>query len=185
MKVQELVNLMNNPKNKMLKPDQKQNLIRKELEVKKYITIKDKKEIVEDIVDECILFEGGMFKFDEIDKYLCFTMKVIAAYTNIELSDDIEADYDMLCENDLLELVISTFKTEYDNVSVLLQMRCDYLLSGNSIEAQLGKFLEDVLDRVDVLVDAFANKVESFDMNNLPVSADDITKLLEFMNKMK
>lgn len=185
MKVNELVNFMNHSKNKMLKLDQKQSLIQKELEVKKYISIKDKKNIVDDIVNACVLFEGGMFKFDEIEKYICFTMKVIESYTNIELSDDMEADYDMLCENGLLELVISTFKTEYDNVSVLLQMKCDYLLSGNSIESQVGKFLEDVLDKVDVLIDALSNKFESLDMSNLPISIDDISKVLEFTNKMK
>jgi hypothetical protein len=64
-------------------------------------------------------------------------------------------------------------------------MKCDYLLSGNSIESQIGKFLEDVLGKVDVLIDALSNKFESLDLSNLPISIDDINKLLEFTNKMK
>lgn len=183
MKVQELVNFMDIVKNRMLKEDQRQKLIQKELNVKTYMSIKDKKQLVDDIVDECIIFENGMFKFDEIDKYICFTMKVIEAYTDIELSDDIEADYDMLCESGLLELIIGTFKTEYDNVSVLLQMRSDYFLCGNSIESQVGKFLENVLDKVDVLVNVVVNKVETIDIENLPIQMDAITKFLKFENK--
>lgn len=183
MKVQELVKIMNNSKNKMLKADQKQNLIQKELNVKTYIGIKDKKQLVENIIDECIIFENGVFKFNEIHKYICFTMRIIEAYTDIELSGDMEVDYDMLCENGLLELIISTFKTEYDNVSILLQMRSDYFLCGNSIESQVGAFLEDVLGRVDVLIDALVNKVESINMNDLPINIEDATKLFKLINK--
>ena len=110
MKIDELIKLMSNAKNKMLKADQVQALLKKHLEVKEYIGIKAKKDLVDDIVNECILYENGLFKFNDIDKYICFTMRVIEAYTNIELSDDLEEDYDLLCESKLLDTVIDTFK---------------------------------------------------------------------------
>ena len=185
MKVQNLVELINNSKNKMLKGAQLIELLNKTLEIKKYLSIKAKRVLIDDIVNSCILYEDGVYKFDEIDKYIVFTMKTIAAYTNIELSTDIENDYDELCKANLLNLIIEAFAGEYENVNLLLQMKCEYILSGNTIEAQFGKFLTGIMDKVSDLADALENKVKDFDFNNLPVSMDDLGKLMEFVNSQK
>lgn len=185
MKIKELVELANNSKNKMLKTDQLQQVIAKAIEVKKYLNIKEKRALIEDIVNGCILYEDGMYKFDDINKYVVFTMKTIAAYTNLELSTDIEEDYDDLCVANLLNVVIETFAGEYENVNLLLQMRCEYILSGNTIEAQFGKFLTGITDRIDDFTDVLKNKVENFDFSKLPISMDDLGKLMEFVNSFK
>jgi hypothetical protein len=185
MKVKELIKLMSEPKNKLLKTDQLQEIIKKKLAVKNYISIKDKKELVESIVNECVLYEDGVFKFDDIDKYICFTMRTLVAYTNLELSSDIEEDYDLLCESKLLDLVINTFKKEYDDVNILLQMKCDYVLNRNSLEAQVGRLFENISDKLDVFVDALASKVDSLDFNNLPISMEDLSKLMKLINIQK
>lgn len=182
MKINELVTLMNNNKAKLLKPEQAQAFLKKELEVKEYMSIKQKKELVNDIVNECILYEDGVFKFDEIDKYICFTMRAIEAYTNLELSVDYEDDYDALCEAKMLNNVLETFLGEYENVKILLQMKCDYILSGNTIEAQLGKFLDGLLEKLDGVVNILAGSLEGFDLNKLPISMEDVGKLMEFVN---
>jgi hypothetical protein len=122
---------------------------------------------------------------DDIDKYICFTMRVIEAYTNLELSEDLEADYDLLCESGLLDIVIATFKKEYDEVNILLQMRCEYILSNNNIEAQVGKFLDGLFDKIDVISDALANKIGDFSMDKLPINESDLNKLLDFIDKSK
>lgn len=185
MTVQELVDFVGNNKNKMLKADQLQALLQKTLNIKKYISIKDKKQLVEDIVNSCILYEDGVFKFDDIDKYVCFIMKTIEAYTNLELSDDIEEDYDLLCQNNLLNMIVETFNGEYDNVNLLLQMKCDYILSGNNIEAQVGKFLNDILEKVDSFSTIMSNKIEEFDIDKLPIGKKELIKLMDFINAQK
>lgn len=182
MTISELVNLMNNSKNKLLKPEQAQAFLKKELEVKEYMGIKQKKDLVNGIVNECILYENGVFKFNEIDKYICFTMRVIEAYTNIELSDDYEDDYDALCGAKLLNHVIETFVGEYENIKILLQMQCDYILNGNTIEAQLGKFLEGLVEKIDDAIAILSESIEGFDLSKLPVSMEDINKVMEFVN---
>ena len=182
MKINELVEFVSNSKNKLLKQVQLEEVIAKHIETKKYLPIKQKKELIESIINECILYEDGTYKFDDIDKYICFTMRVIAAYTNLELSDDIEDDYDVLCGAELLDMVISTFKKEYDEVNILLQMKCDYVLSGNSLEAQTGRFLDGILEKLDVVIQALANKVDGFDINNLPIDSDDLNKLMQLLN---
>ena len=185
MTVKELIEFVAKKNNKMLKQEQLQAVLQKQLETKDYISIKEKKQLIDDIVNTCILYEDGVFKFDDIDKYICFIMKTIEAYTNLELSDDIEEDYNMLCNAKILELIINTFKKEYDDVNILLQMKCDYILSGNNIEAQFGKFLNGLLGKIDDIVDILSNKVENFDINNLPINKEDLDKLMNFINTQK
>lgn len=185
MTINELVALMSQNKTKLLKAEQIQAFLKKELNVKEYLSIKAKKELVENIVDACILYADGIFKFDDIDKYICFTMKVIEAYTGLELSSDMEEDYDMLCEAKLLNPVIDTFKAEYDEVNILLQMKCEYVLHENTIEAQLGRFFENVTDKLDLLVKALSEQVSNFDMKNLSFNAEDLQKLTKFINIQK
>ena len=185
MKVQEFIKVMSEPKNKLLKAEQIQEVVKKNLEVKKYMGIKDKKELIDSIVNECILYEDGTFKFNDIDKYICFTMKMLEAYTNLELSSDFEDDYDLLCESELLEVVINTFKKEYDDVNILLQMKCDYMLGGNSIESQVGRFLDEVLDKVDVFTNHLTNKIDNFSLDNLPFNKEDLSKIIQLINIAK
>lgn len=185
MTTREIITLMSDSKNKMLKAEQLQALLKKKLEVKEYISIKAKKSLVDDIVNECILYEDGIFKFNDIDKYICLTMRTIAAYTNLELSEGLDEEYDLLCESKLLESIISTFKKEYDDVNILLQMKCDYVLNNNTLEAQVGRFFDGILEKVDVLVDALTNKVDDFDLNNLPINSEDLEKLMQLLNTQK
>ena len=185
MKIAELVVLMNNNKTKLLKPEQIQAFLKKELNVIEYMSVKDKKSLVEDIVNECILYEDGVFKFDDFEKYICFTMKTITAYTNLELSDAMENDYDLLCKEKLLNPVIDTFIGEYENVKLLLQMKCDYILSSNSIEAQFGRLFDGVLNKVSDLAETLKNSANNFDINKLPISKEDLNKVLDFAKKME
>ena len=112
-------------------------------------------------------------------------MKTIEAYTNLELSDDIESDYDMLCEAGLLNTVIETFVGEYDNVNLLLQMKCNSVLSHNSVESQLGKFLSNMSDNVDNLAGIAADTLSKFDMTKLPFDMGDLSGLLKLINLQK
>lgn len=185
MKIFEFVGVVNNNKNKMLKAEQLREFISKTIEVKKYISIKEKRVLIDDIINSCILYDDGVYKFNDIDKYVMFTMKTIAVYTNLELSNDIENDYDALCEANLLNDVIETFGGEYNNVSLLLQMKCDYILSGNTLEAQFGKFLTEIVDKLDSFATILSNKISEFDLNNLPVNMDDLGKLMEFLDSQK
>jgi len=179
MKINELIELMNQNKNKLLKAEQTQAFLKKELDVKEYLSIKQKKELVDDIVDTCILYENGAYKFDEIDKYIYFTMKTIATYTNLDLSDDIEDDYDLLCESKLLNTVIETFNGEYENVKVLLQMKCDYILSNNTLEAQAGRLVDGALEKVDDVVGVLMDKIKNFNISDLPINKDTLGALME------
>lgn len=185
MKIKELVELANSNKNRLLKTAQLSEVIKKAIEVKDYIGIKQKKELINDIINDCVLYEDGIYKFDDIERYICFTMKTISAYTNLELSDDIEEDYDALCSSKLLNVVIDAFAGEYDNLHLLFQMQCDYVLRNNNMEAQLGKFLNDLLEKIGDIADVASDKISKFDISKLPFSKEDLKKLMNFINIQK
>ena len=182
MRIIELVEFVNDNKYKAMKAEQLQTVLSKKLETKEYISFKEKKQLVNDIVNQCILYEDGIFKFDDMEQYVCFTMYTIAAYTNIELSDDIEDDYDVLCREQLLNVVIDTFICEYENVKTMLRMKCDYILSSNNLESQVGKFLSDLLEKIDGISTILGNKVESFSFDKLSIDQKTLEKVLNLVS---
>lgn len=158
--------------------DQQTEKLKKDLEVKPYLKIKDKKKLIEAIVDDTILYENGLFKFNGVDQYVVYTMKCIEAYTNLELSDDIEDDYDALCETGLLAKILRTFDEEYQSILSLLQMQCDYVLMDNSITSKINILLNAMTNGVnklsDMAFDAFKN-----------IKPEDMQKITELISTMK
>jgi hypothetical protein len=124
--------------------------LKKELDVKNYLGIRAKKGLVQEIVNETIIYENGLFKFNAIDQFIVLNMFAIRAYTNLQI-ENIEDDYDLLCESGLMNKVLATFESEYKEILSLLQMQCDYVLMDNSVTAQF-----------NVLFEAAANAINKF-----------------------
>ena len=180
MNVQKVINFVK--ENKTLKEEQIKSKLAKYINVKKYISVKDKKKLVDSIIDDCVLYKDGRFCFNEFDKYITFVMYTIGAYTDIELSSDIECDYDMLCEENILNIVISTFESEYNEVNIILDMKCGEILGGNNIEAQFGRFLNTVVEKLDTFTDVLLDSIKNFDVDNLPTTSHDIEIIKHFLN---
>ena len=188
MKINEFVQKVNANKTKLYNKADKNalsNFIKQTLEVKDYISIKEKKQLVEDIVSETVMYENGLLKFNGIDQYITYVMKCIEAYTNLELSDDIEDDYDELSKTGLLEPITSVFAEEYKAVLTLLQMQCDYILMDNSISSKVGVFITSVSSTIDKLANSLSNSVENFDINKLNTDKKDIEKITEFLQAVR
>ena len=184
MKILEFIQVVNNNKAKLYNKADKnalQNFIKQTLNIKSYISIKEKKQLVEDIVSETIIYENGLLKFNGIDQYIVYAMKCIEAYTDLELSDDIENDYDELSKVGLLEPITSTFAEEYKTVLTLLQMQCDYILMDNSISSKVGVFLTSISSIIDKLANSLSNSVDNFDISKLNIDKKDIEKITKFL----
>jgi len=115
--------------------------LKKDLNIKSYLGIKEKKKLIDAIVDDTIIYENGLMKFNGIDQYVVYIMKCIEAYTDLELGEDIEEDYDELCKSGLLDKIIRTFEEEFNTVLSLLKMQCDYILMDNSVTANINVLL--------------------------------------------
>lgn len=184
MRTNEFIEYMRKNVNKTTREDQVASMVKKQLEVKDYLGIKQKRNLIDDIVNASVLFENGVFKFDAISKYVYFTMYTIAAYTNLELSDDIENDFDELSREKLLPVVINTIQAEYDDVNILLQMQCDAILENNSIEVVVGKFLDGVLGFLENVESGLKNGLGQF--SNLKLGDNvNIGQIMELMKSFQ
>lgn len=179
MTIREFVDYMKKNTNKTIREDQVVSMAKKTLEPKSYLSIKDKKDLVNKIIDKCIYYENGLFKFDGIDRYMYFTMYTIEAYTNIELDADVEAEFDALSESKLLPIITCMIQQEFDDVNIFLQMQCDYILAGNSIEGQFGRFFDEILEKVDALGIGLSNILSNVDLKGMLENKDNILKLFE------
>lgn len=182
MKIKEFVEIMEANKSKLYsKTDANamSNFIKKTLEVKEYLPLQEKRNLIAQIIDASIIYENSMYKFDEIDKYVHLVMLSIATYTNIELSDDIEDDYDELCRSGLLTMIVDSFKDEYKSVMMLLDMQCNYILADNALGAKFGTFIEGLSKNINSLADVLKTKIENINLDSLNMDLNNVQSLLE------
>lgn len=173
MRTHEFIEYMGKNVNRTTTQDDILKLVRKQLEVKKYISIKEKKDLVDDIINKCIYFENNTFRIDAIDSYIYFTMLTIERYTNLEI-DDVEDCFDALSESGLMPAVIGALGQEYHDVQTFLNMKRGEILENNSVEMQLGKFFESVLDKVSDFSDTVMDS-----LSNLNIDKESIMKVVK------
>lgn len=179
MKINEFIDYMKKNTNRTTREDQVASLINKAIEPKAYLGFREKRDLVDKIVNRTVYYENGIFKFDGIDRYMYFTMYTIEAYTNLELSDDVVADFDALSESKLLPAVICLIQKEFDDVNIFLQMRCEYIMEDNSIEAQVGKLLAVVSEKLDGLENGLLQNLRNINIDELLQYKDEILKYLK------
>lgn len=173
MKVQEFIEYMKKNVNRTTKEEQILSLAKKQLEVKNYLPINEKKELVDRIIEKCIYFENNTFRIDAIDSYIYFTMLTINTYTNLEI-DEVESCFDMLSESGLMSVIIASIGQEYNDVQTYLNMKRNEILENNSLEMQLGKFFDSALDKVSEFSDTLINS-----LNGLNIDKDSVMKVIK------
>ena len=151
------------------------------LTVKSYLPYTEKQELVDDILRRCKVTNYGYIQFDEVKKYIVFTIEVIKAYTDLEFDEDFNiaiTEYDALCEAGALNSIIESFEGEYKTVLNIATMRQDYILQSNSVECQVARFLNGVNDRLDDVVEMLGS------YNNINISQEDIEKLTKVIGSL-
>jgi hypothetical protein len=155
-----------------------------ELEVKHYIPIMDKKKFVMDILAECTDEVDRFIAVDRFKMNIYFNMKVLGLYTNLEIAadfDEMVLQYDALCENRTLDFILTLFANDYDVMYKVLDDMLDELLIQNSIDMQVVKVANKVINLLDVISENSSN----FDFNSILPNGMDITKLMEILNSLK
>lgn len=156
--------------------------------VKPYISSAEKIRIAKEVIDFSVEYDGGFIKFDSYKKYLTFTFAMIEAHTNLRFADnwaDKMQEYDALCENELLDVIIGTFRKDYYTSLEVLDMLCDDMLRDNSIEASVAKLAQNISENLDVLVGAFADNIEDLDIEKIIPRDLDLNKIAELLNAFK
>jgi hypothetical protein len=168
---------------------QKDNAATMELvATKKYIASTEKVRVAKEVMDFSIEHDRGFVKFDNYKKHLAFIFGVIEAHTDLRFADDWSdkmQEYDMLCENDLLDEIIDTFRKDYEDSLDVLDMMCEDMLADNAIEASIARLATSIAENLDVFVGALADKLEELDIEKIIPKDLDLNKLMRLLNKVK
>ena len=160
--------------------------LKEKLEIKTYIPFREKRSIVEAIVDQNIEWADGIKKIDDINMYVSFVIAMISAHTSLDFSDDPVADYDLLAESRLLPQIIAEFQESYDECQLLLNLCVKNVLEDNGINVLVSKFLDGILQKLDdvgeILKDKFDN-VNIKDVLGKVFKQEDLAKLKGFLDK--
>lgn len=155
--------------------------IEKELQIKTYLSMLEKKDIAKQIIDECTTNEYGAIRLDSVQQYLSYVKHMILKHTNLEYTDD---DYDILCQtayldSTLLNEIMSCFGADAEECSRILNLMLDDYMRENSIESSIGKFLNGL----NYTIDNFAASLSNFNVDSILPEDMDVEKFNTFLNK--
>lgn len=156
----------------------------KMLDVKKYIPFTEKRELCEKILNAACKRNGSIVEVDSVSRYILFTIGMLTKYTNLEFGNDDDLDsvdeYDMLCQNDLLNPILDVIGAEYTTCNnILNMMMADINANNNNSAAVFNKSAQKLLDIISGLVDTLVEKAESLNSDLSQIDIDKYTGLLE------
>ena len=158
------------------------------IDTKRYILSAEKIRLAKAVLDFSVEYNRGFVKFDSYAKHLSFIFNVVEAHTGLKFADDWAErmqEYDILCENDLLNAIIDTFRKDYEASLEVLEMMSNDMLADNSIEASVAKVTQSISENLDVLVGALSDKFEGLDVEKIIPKDLDLNKLKRFLGKFK
>ena len=152
--------------------------IRDALQIRTYIPFREKRAIVETIVEQNIEVVDGIKRHDSINGYVSFVMAMLKCHTTLEFGEDPVADYDLLAESGLLPLIIEEFRASYDESDIILKMALAMELEDNNTNVLIGRFLDGVLKKLDGVGALLKEKLLSINFKE-----EDLAKLKSLLNK--
>ena len=158
------------------------------ISVKKYISSTEKVCLAKKVIDLSVDYDRGFVKFDSYKKHLAFVFTVIEVHTDLRFADSWDekvCEYDLLCENDLLDVIIGTFEKDYHASREVLDMMCTDMLAENSLEASIAKLAQSASENLDVFVGALTDKLEDLDIEKIIPKDLDLDKLQGLLNNFK
>lgn len=172
-------NRITNTKNN---PNAISDYLKSKITITEYIPFMEKRLIAETIVKENTKEVNGIKKNDAINQYVAFVIAMIQTHTDLEISNNPVADYDLLSESGLLTPVIDMFKTDYTECDIVLKMALASELEDNSINALVGKFLSGISN----MLDSFKERLEGFDASDFlgeNFNKEDLAKLSSLLHR--
>lgn len=155
---------------------------------KKYISSAEKVRLAKDVLDFSVEYDSGFIRFDSYKKHLLFLFSAIETHTELHFADswiDKMQEYDALCENELIDAIIDTFRKDYEASLEVLDMICGDMIASNSIEASMAKLAMSVSENLDVFVGTLADKLKNFNIEKIIPKDLDLNKLQKLLDKIK
>lgn len=96
------------------------DIVKKLIRPKKYISFREKQKFIVSILKKIISYsDDGLLLYNSCDKYVTFINELLSVYTDLRID---EYSYDILCSNELLNIVIGSLGTEYDVCLGIMEM---------------------------------------------------------------
>lgn len=161
--------------------------LKDQLEIKEYIPFNDKRMIAEMVVGANTFELDGVKKHDSISAYVGFVVAMLTSHTNLEMSDDPVADYDLLAENGLLMPIIEMFRADYTECDILLKMALAYEMDDNAVGAVVGRFLNGIYNTLDGVGDVLKDTIGKINIDDIlgNIKQEDWAKLIGLLDKLK
>ena len=155
---------------------------------RKYVPIQEKRMIARDVLDRCVDDTDGFITIEQFDKDIYFTIASISAYTNLEFSTDYETlieEYDALAKDSWFVILPELVGGD---ITVLWETLVDeekMLLSRNSIEAQVAKVVDGLLNAIDRISTKFENSIGDIDISKVIPEGTNLNEIMSMLNKLK
>ncbi len=173
--------------NTKINPNAVEEFIKSKLKIRTFIPFVEKRKIVELVVSANITEEYNIKKIDSVGQFVGFVTSMLMAHTDLELDQvDPIKSYDALSESGLLEPIIACFQGDYSECEVLLKMTVADTLADNELSVVVAKFLDDVSNKLDGVVDGVKEMVGNVDLKELlgmNFEEKDLAKLKGFLDK--
>lgn len=136
-----------------------------EIEVKQYIPILDKIELVSPAANGCISEENGLFTVQNSVKNIAYKLAIIKAYTNITLPKDEFDAFDLINESGILQAVMNAIpKSELEELDTLLhdmiEEQKEIYMQNNTLENIVKNGIEEIL----VIINKFLGDSSATDL---------------------
>lgn len=158
--------------------------IEKELQIKKYLPIEEKKLIAQGIIYECTEETNGVIKVDSVQQYLSYVKYMILRHTNLEYNVE---DYDKLCsikygETSLLNAIFDSFPEDAKECSKILNFMMEDLMQENSINFVVAKFLNNLNLKLETVMDTINAKTQELNLDSIIPSDADLGQIKRFLD---
>nr|DAH07381.1 MAG TPA: hypothetical protein [Caudoviricetes sp.] len=175
----------NNVQNTKINEHAVEDYIREELEIKEYIPFMEKCRVLEEVVIQSVVEEDGVKRVNPVSQYICFVIAMLVAHTSLDIDKNNPIDdYDILCEAGLLELIVMLFQKDYDECKVVLDMLLSQTFEDNNFNIIVGKFLNGILNRLDIFTDTLKESIGNMDLTKLlgaDFKEEDLVRLHNFL----
>ena len=156
----------------------------KELQIKKYLPIEEKKLIAKGVIYECTEQVDGVIKIDSVQQYLSYVKYMILRHTNLEYTQE---NYDELCSTEyqgktLLNAIMDCFDDDAKECDRILNLMVSDRMQEATIEFTVAKFLNKLIDIAGGLYEKLDQKVNDLDLSTIIPKDMDTDKLATFLN---
>lgn len=161
-----------------------------EIELKEYLPIEKKEEIVALVIYNAFKGDGDIQEYNKALAEIMFAYTVIREYTNVNVMNDPLEMYDNVKSSGLLDVIVGAIEeSEIKALKDLIESKRQEMVRIQELKGNLGYKLEGIIDLLGSKADVIMDTVKNFDGSKLDTLTSFIpekerTEMLNGVNKI-